>query len=218
METQWKDSHSRQVFSIIIILLFIIIYSLSSLKQVPSNPKGLIIGTLAISLVVFLVNSFYSKPKKKGNLQFLWYTMVYLILPISIVLILPIPNLNKILYYLGSSVLLIFLISSLYFLSRYKLNYVTNEGIRIGNAYLDNEKDVFLKQKATFLNWDEIKSIKIKGKASMGAFASTINDFLFVQTKKGNQLNCFLADNKGFVESLKKIKRFGLLSKDSKYK
>jgi len=105
----------------------------------------------------------------------------------------------------------------LYNLIRTKLIYISNEGIRIGNAPDDRYQHIKLKNKATFLKWNEIKSIKIERHQVRRMAAYDLIDFLVIKIKAGKKYQSFIARPKGFVNALKQLKKDHLLSKDSKY-
>ncbi|MEK6875869.1 MAG: hypothetical protein AABX63_00540 [Nanoarchaeota archaeon] len=100
---------------------------------------------------------------------------------------------------------------------RAKLNFVTKEGIRIGNAPDDSYEIFRLKQKPTVINWADIKVIKIFGREVRRILNSAIIDILTIRTKDNNKYESFIADPKGFVKVLKSLNKEHLLVKDSKY-
>jgi len=112
-----------------------------------------------------------------------------------------------------------FLLCGLIFINsiRTKLTYVTNEGIRIGNAPDDKYQHIKLTKKALFIKWDEINSIKIvRHEVRRMAWFDLIN-YLVIKTKGGKVYESFIAKPNGFIKNVKDLKKDYLFSKDSKY-
>lgn len=72
-----------------------------------------------------------------------------------------------------------------YILLRIRLTLINKSGIRIGNNYRGNFTDIILKQKATFILWQEIKSLRLIRKGIYGAFGGRRHNILIITTKKG---------------------------------
>lgn len=104
-----------------------------------------------------------------------------------------------------------------YSFARLRFNYVLKGGIRIGNAYFKHGNDLVLRQKPAFLTWKEIKQIELVNKAYLGGLYSALHHFLMVKTKNNIIYECTIYDHKGFIESIKKLKKADLFTKDSRY-
>jgi hypothetical protein len=99
---------------------------------------------------------------------------------------------------------------------RTRLTYITSEGIRIGNAPEDTYERIKL-PKTIFLSWKEIDKITIINRVVKHNFRQVLRPFLIVKSKKGKRYECFIAQPRSFLEALKKLNKFNLVSKDSKY-
>ncbi len=101
---------------------------------------------------------------------------------------------------------------------RIKLSAIYVSGIRIGNAP-DNSYEKFrLKQKPLLILWGNIKEIKIYGKDVSTALAPGIINLIRIKLNTGQIYECFIAQPKGFVKTLKDLNKHHLLTKDSKYR
>ncbi len=125
------------------------------------------------------------------------------------------PKLN--LDYFSIMGILIFLLLLIIHILRVRLNFVTKNGIRIGNAPDDSYEVFRLKQKPILIKWSDIKEIKIFGREVRRPLNSAIIDMLTIKTKSNKKYECFVAKPKGFVQALKTVKKTHLLSKGSKY-
>lgn len=92
-----------------------------------------------------------------------------------------------------------------------RFNYLTNNGIRIGNLYYNYFSDILSKKIALFINFKDIKEIKLQNRAYIGAFGGGLNCFLIIKTKDDRKYDCHLYDKSGFIESLKKVSKEHLL-------
>ena len=119
---------------------------------------------------------------------------------------------------IGFPFMIIVFIFFIYQTFRIKLTYITNDGIRIGNAPDHKYTCLKLKQKPIFLEWGQIKQINIVNHAILVKYFSILKPFIIVKTNNRKKYECFLAQPKGFVKALKSINRQHLLSKDSKYR
>jgi len=104
---------------------------------------------------------------------------------------------------------LIFLIPIL----RIRLSYLTNKGLRIGNAPDDNFFSYYLKHPPIFLPWEHIKHIKIKNKVIRHGPSCLKKEFLIIKDTEGKEYECYLSDSKGLVDALKKVSKENLLKK-----
>lgn len=99
---------------------------------------------------------------------------------------------------------------------RNRLSFITNEGIFMGNTILDNYEKIILPKNA-FLSWKEIDTIKISNHTVNHNTRLVLRPFLNIKSKDGKKYECFIAQPESFVQALKKLNRFNLMSKDSKY-
>jgi len=126
-------------------------------------------------------------------------------------------NIEVSLDYFSILIILGFFFLLLVHILRVKLNFVTEKGIRIGNAPDDSYEVFRLKQKPTTINWSDIREIKIFGREIRRPLNSVIIDMLAIKTRDNNKYESFIADPKGFVKAIKDLKKQHLLSKNSKY-
>ncbi len=105
----------------------------------------------------------------------------------------------------------------LYNLFRTKLTYITNGGIRVGNAPDDRYEHIKLAKRVSFIRWDEIKYINITRHEVRRMASSELISYLTVKTKDGEIHESFIAKPKGFIKALNNLKKVYLVSKDSKY-
>ena len=100
---------------------------------------------------------------------------------------------------------------------RTKLTYISNQGIRIGNA-LNDKYDAFKSlKKAEFIPWGVIDSIKIFRREIHRPFHNVLISYVLIKTKDNKKYESFIANPKGFIQALKTLKKTHLISKDSKY-
>lgn len=121
-------------------------------------------------------------------------------------------------FYLGVLFILLFLFWLFNTIIRAKLTYITRKGIRIGNMPSHTYEFFFLKKNAMFLGWEKIKQVGIIRRVVRVKHYSVLKDFIVIKTKDGKKYECFLAQPKGFISALKSIKKYHLLSKESKYR
>lgn len=94
---------------------------------------------------------------------------------------------------------------------RLRFNYITKEGIRVGNAY--HKSDFILRQKPTFLIWNEIKEIKLINKVARTALGSgVLIGYLIIKTKDNKLYECRIYNKNSFIKALKKLDREYLLN------
>jgi len=98
-----------------------------------------------------------------------------------------------------------------------KTTYITNDGVRLGNAQRDTYDTFKFRRKAIFIKWRDIGYIKITRKEVRKPFHYTLIDYIIIKIKNDKRIDSFIAQPKEFVEALKKIGKGKLLSKDSKY-
>jgi hypothetical protein len=95
-----------------------------------------------------------------------------------------------------------------------KLTKVTEEGIIIGNAKDDTYSSI-ITRKAIFVQWNEIKRIKIINKVVRHSIYHFIKTFLIVSLKNNTKFETFIAQPTEFLNALKSLEKEYLLSKDS---
>lgn len=100
---------------------------------------------------------------------------------------------------------------------RTKLTYITNKGIRIGNAPDDNYEHFILNKKSNFILWSEIKSITIARKVVRRPLWAELMPYLIIRTKSNKIYESFLGNPKGFLNIIKKSGKDNLLAKNSYY-
>lgn len=98
-----------------------------------------------------------------------------------------------------------------------RLTYLILGGIVIGNLTYIKRSHYDARQKSELIKWDSIQNLFIKGKVH-NSRVSRLVDYLYISTKDGEKYECLIYDPKGFVETLKKLNKYQLLSKDSKYR
>ena len=100
-----------------------------------------------------------------------------------------------------------------------KSTYVTDQGIRVGNIpnHIYDYNLFTFTRKAIFLEWDEIKNIKILNKEVNHATIMMLNTILTINSKQGKRYDTFIADPKNFVFTLKSLNKNKLISKSSKF-
>lgn len=113
--------------------------------------------------------------------------------------------------------ILLFFIYILINIAMTKLTYVTKNGIRIGNILDDNYERIKSLKKTMFLDWVDIKEIKVYGKVTHRIWIEVLVDFLVIKTKPGKKYESFIANPKGFLKAIKRLNKGKLVSKDSKY-
>lgn len=140
----------------------------------------------------------------------------YLVLVISLVLWIYLSffttqdNLNRV----SGLVLIIVFGYFLYFQLKERVTYLSIDGVRMGNAGGDKKKRF-----TSFCSWSVVSSIKIVSKGHYGPLGGGSANYLVLSKKKERKVfDCVLYDPKGFVEALKKLNKYHLLSKDSKYR
>jgi hypothetical protein len=97
------------------------------------------------------------------------------------------------------------------------MTYITNEGIRIGNAPDDMYDKFKFKQIPQFYKWNEIKYLKIAGKEIRRPMHNVLINMIILMPKKGIKKECFIARPKEFIDILRRMNKGHLLSKDSKF-
>ena len=104
----------------------------------------------------------------------------------------------------------------LVFILRIRFTYVSDNGIRIGNAR-NGEYDYIKISKPIFIKWNEIKNIKIYKKPIKQPLMLDYQSFLMIRTFSQDKYESFIAQPDGFIQALKKLKKGYLLAKDSKH-
>jgi len=98
-----------------------------------------------------------------------------------------------------------------------KLTILYTSGILLGNINLDKWHRTGLR-KRFFLEWKDINYIKLRDrevKVPRGSWART---FIIIKVKDNKRYDCVIYNPKEFVEALKKINKYNLLTNDSRYK
>lgn len=95
---------------------------------------------------------------------------------------------------------------------RIKLTYVTENGIRIGNAPNGEYYSIKL-SKSKFIIWREIKTVQIYKKTVKQPLMLDYQNFLLIKTKNTQIYESFVANPKGFIQTLKKLNKHHLLTK-----
>lgn len=117
-------------------------------------------------------------------------------------------------------IIFIFCVIPLYIVANFlrtMLTCITKEGIRFGNAKDDSYQEFLFKRRPGFLSWDKIKEIEIIGRVIRRPYSTGLINILIVKSKDGKKHECFIANPKGFVKTIKDLKKSYLLAKDSKY-
>lgn len=113
--------------------------------------------------------------------------------------------------------ILIFSIFILFNIVKTKLTYITSGGVRIGNAQEDSYERFNLKKETIFINWEEVKEIKIIRKVTKRSFREILIDYIVIKTRDNEKYESFIANPNGFLKTLKKLNKGRLVSKDSRY-
>jgi hypothetical protein len=90
-------------------------------------------------------------------------------------------------------------------------------GIFVGNIVFKKSHHIFLNQKVSLITWSNIKDIKLISKLDTRGSFNRPENYLLLRTKEDTTLECLIYDYKGFIKTLKSLKKNTLLSKDSKY-
>ena|SRR3989338_7197375 len=145
-----------------------------------------------------------------------WLTLMLILLVVFFVSLKDIFNSNN-QYEIISGVFVIVLIFFFLFnLIRTDLSYITKNGIRLGNTK-DDKYQSFKLQKSHFSTWNDIHSIKIKGRVVKRPTYADLIDVLEIKSKDNEKYECFIAQPQEFIKALKQLNKQHLLSKDSKY-
>ena len=120
----------------------------------------------------------------------------------------------------GGLVIAIFFSSILVFSLFKKTSSIKIGGVSTGNIIHGELLSIIfsLKQKNTFLRWRDIKNIKIIDKEYSSKFIMNSAPFIVITTKDKKEYECIVYDKEGFIQALKKVNKYHLLSKDSKYR
>jgi len=115
-------------------------------------------------------------------------------------------------------VLFLLSFSLIYIQANRKLALIKNKGIQIGNLTLKKWSTFEKNQNNIFLGWNLIKSIKIVGKAHQTPKLSVLRKYVILETNLDRKFEFLVYDINGFTNTLKKLNKDHLLSKDSKYR
>lgn len=96
--------------------------------------------------------------------------------------------------------------------------YLTLKGIMIGNVKFLKKGGYKLKGSPSLIYWKDIKNIVIINQDISQGFVSVLVSFLIVQTKNNKKYQYPLHNTEEFIQALKKLNKYHLLSKDSRYK
>jgi len=97
-----------------------------------------------------------------------------------------------------------------------KLTYITQEGIRIGNATNDTYSRIIFSG-SPFLEWNQIRKIYITNNVVRHGWVLFLRPFLIIKLKNGKTYKTFVARPRNFIKTLRELKKEDLLSKNSKY-
>ncbi|MEA2036490.1 MAG: hypothetical protein U9O94_03215 [Nanoarchaeota archaeon] len=213
MNTIWEDNNQRKIASSIIILLgFILLSSLLFYGEEPNFPINSMTGIGMIVLVMFVLFAGEYKKKYASYKIFFLMLLLFLILIFALGFFTP-KSWSGIVYYLGIIIFMLALLYMAYIMLRVTMSKVVEEGILLGTAYIDNEKDIILQQKKTLFKWKDIRKIQLKGKITAGGLISQKHQFIHITTKNNLNQNCYLVDKSGFMNGLKKANKINILVK-----
>ena len=125
--------------------------------------------------------------------------------------------------YLASAAFLVLsILSLLHFILGIRMKYIVIErgGLWSGNNISGQllNKLFRLKQKNIFIFWNDIRKIEIYDKIIAVSYAGGMVPFVAIKTKYGKEYECLIVNIEGFKKALKKLNKYHLLSKNSKYK
>jgi len=168
--------------------------------------------------LLLLLSSFKKHQPKRSYLKFfiIMITFYAILIFVPKYLETAYPNLvvNSINGTISSIMLNIFIIIALISAIRIKSSYITENGIRIGNDYLKNDEDIRIKQHPKFIEWTNIKELKIKEKPN----GVNLTYYLCIKTKNNNtNYTSRLIRIKKFESTLKILHKDKMLVKDFKY-
>ncbi len=120
----------------------------------------------------------------------------------------------------GALVVAIFLFLAFIFSLLKKTSSMKINGLWTGNiAHGELLTSIFsLKQKNIFLEWKDIQNVKIVNKMIAVTYIMNSAQFIVITSKDKEEYECAITDIQGFITALKKVGRYNLLSKDSKYR
>ncbi len=124
-------------------------------------------------------------------------------------------------YFLERVILIVFFFLSLYLLYiqfRRKLSSIRRDGLMIGNLTSSKWGSYDKKQDNIFIAWKDIKNINLINKAHMTPRISYLKPYAIFITKQGKRYESIIYDPQGFIQALKKVGKYNLMSKDSGYR
>ena len=113
-------------------------------------------------------------------------------------------------------IILVLLIYWLYVLFKRKLVFINKKGIRIGNVSF--KSSFKLNHENIFVRWSDIGTIKFKNQVKLSSRGGLLRCYLNLVTKNKKKYECLVYDPQGFINTLKKLNKYNLLSNDSRYK
>ena len=115
-------------------------------------------------------------------------------------------------------VLFLLSLSLIYIQANRKLSSIKRNGINLGNLTLKKWSTFEKNQSKLFLPWRLVKNIGIVNKAHTTPKLSVLRKYVILKTDKGRKFKFLIYDSQGFIQALKKLNKYHLLSKDSKYR
>jgi len=104
-----------------------------------------------------------------------------------------------------------------YFIFRNKSIRISNEGIFFYQVKLLGNYNLKYFSRITFLDWGKINKINIENHYIGGGRIISLTHFLTIFSSN-KKYKILLKNPEGFIQALKKLNMYHLLSKDSKYK
>ncbi len=98
-----------------------------------------------------------------------------------------------------------------------KMTIVSSLGVFVGNVTAKKWKSLKLGP-GQFISWEIISSIKLVNHEVKGPRGSWPRAFVEVRTNDKKFYECVIHNTQGFIQALKKLNKYFLLSKDSRYK
>lgn len=129
---------------------------------------------------------------------------------------------SKPINFIYKSLLLVPIILTAFFVYsqlRKRYIFITNEGIRVGNIIYLSEDKLTLKQSPTFFTWDMINKINILLKNyHQGIYGGRDFYHINLMIKSKKTYDCLIYDPVGFIQTLKTLGKYNLLTKETKEK
>jgi len=106
---------------------------------------------------------------------------------------------------------------STYFYLIRKVTIISSLGVFIGNVTAKKWNSLNLR-KRQFISWEITSSINLVNHEVKGSRGSWPRAFIELKTNNGKKYECVVYDPQGFIQALKKLNKYHLLSKDSRYR